>query len=173
MKNTDTISNNINKTLEIFRQFAKVSEKNDSNVTQHPFFQSNCKNNINLHTTELDTEYLIFLNKYPIDLNLKSVYTIVGELKEISIKDFTFLSLKEIKERADNFSHFLDLGLSYIGMGHVKVLSVSKKDGLFFFRNDGGSNGYEREDNYNKYKDYQPVISELISFDKVLHNLIN
>ena len=27
---------------------------------------------------------------------------IVGESKEISIKDFTFLSLKEIKERSDN-----------------------------------------------------------------------
>ena len=127
MQNIETISNNINKTLEIFKKFAKVSDKNESYVTQHPFFQSNCNNEINFHNTELDSEYLIFLNQYPIDLNLKSIYTIIGESKEISIKDFTFLSLKEVKERADNYSHFLDLGLSYLGMGHVRVLSVSKK----------------------------------------------
>ena len=48
---------------------------------------------------------------------------------------------------------------------------MSKDNGKLFFRLDGGANGYEREDNYNKYKDYKPIMNELLSFDQVLKEI--
>ena len=45
---------------------------------------------------------------------------------------------------------YLMLAFRYLGMGHIEVISCDLNSHLLFKRYDGGSNGYDREDNYNK-----------------------
>ena len=163
----------MNEILNIFKNQAKVSQKNDVGVTQKPFFTNNCINNFIENTTELDSQHILFFNKFPFDKTIKQIYLNVGNNREIDLNKFTFMALDEIIKRQNNYQNFIDLGIYYLGMGHVKVLSMSKQNGKFFFRNDGGSNGYERESNYNLYKNYQPKINELIGFNNAINQILN
>lgn len=171
MNMTDNLRSEINKTLEFFKYNSKVNSVNNDGVLDHPFFESNCNSEFKSNDTTLENHHLIFFNKYCFDIKLKTIYNYIGNDKEISVNQFTFLSLDEIIKRSENYEYILDIGVIYMGMGHIEVLSMSKKDGKFFFRMDGGSNGYEREDNYNKYKNYQPKLNELLNFNQVLNKI--
>ena len=60
--------------------------------------------------------------------------------------------ISHIKEH--NYTNFYDIALTYIGMGHILLISYYPTKNNFFFRRDGGSNGYDREEYYNKYKNF-------------------
>ena len=56
--------------------------------------------------------------------------------------EWTFMSLKEIEKRAKN--NLYDFATTYLGMGHIMVLSWRKSDSMCFYRWAAGSNGYDR-----------------------------
>ena len=73
---------------------------------------------------------------------------------------------------------FVDIGESYMGMGHYCVLAWDRGTRKYFFRHDGGSNGFEREEKEKffmtklnledeRYKD------KVMTFDEVIKTLIN
>jgi hypothetical protein len=71
-------------------------------------------------------------------------------------QDFTFFNLKTINKnsagmREDGQMDYVDIAMSYAGMGHFWVFSWHKEERKYFMRLDGGSNGYEANDNYERY----------------------
>ena len=184
--NIDEVTN----TLNYFKNNSKISEKNGNVVLNNPFFCNQCNldfdsittSSLDSHhitksldshhiTTSLDSDHIIFFNKYNFDTKFKAIYNYVGSDREIAINNFTFFCLDDIIKRSDNYSYILDIGLTYMGMGYVKMLSMYKKNGNFFFRMDGGATGYDRENNYNKYKNYKPVLNELLTFDQFIKEI--
>ena len=79
--------------------------------------------------------------------NLSSMTEVIAD------KQYTFFSLRQISELLDRQDtvNFVDLCFAYKGMGHITLLTWSPSRKKLFIRNDGGANGYEREDNYNYY----------------------
>ena len=78
---------------------------------------------------------------------------------EIYINNWTIMSLKNMMERHKIVSKdcivALDIGFRYMGMGHIKMVFYDPINKCYFFRHEGGSNGYDREYNYNKLKNYK------------------
>jgi hypothetical protein len=64
-----------------------------------------------------------------------------------------------------------DFGFRYMGMGHIEIVSCNLDDYSIFFHPGGGSNGYDREDNFQKIvKDGADNYSK-ISFDEWFYNI--
>ena len=77
--------------------------------------------------------------------------------REIYINNITIFSIKKILDlykyyKNDNIDNIIDIGFIYEGMGWIKVIYYNTNFNKLFFRMDGGSNGYDRLDNYNKMK---------------------
>ena len=93
----------------------------------------------------------------PSDLNKNFImmYNIIGNPKaEAYINEWTILSLDEAREQYEDYCdhnqfNVFNIAYRYRGMGHVEVLSCNLYNHLLFLRYDGGSNEYERVDNYN------------------------
>ena len=134
----------------------------ENSLTDNPFFFSSVveeKKYIDTQNPILDSDRETF-NSLPTDLRV--LYSRIGSNQEyMHTSGFVFLTLKEIKRRSKSHTHFLDVAVAYAGMGWVHVLAYHKDSNKYFVRMDGGSNGYDREDNYNKYKEYVPETSEL------------
>jgi len=159
-----------------FFKNGKVSDVNPDCVIENPFFVSNAKEgeNLNIDTTEnISDEYRDTFSK--LDFSTRILYSFIGDNKEYQINDFTFFTLREIQKRKNNYNHFYDVALKYAGMGHVIVLSYHPNTKKFFVRHDGGANGYEREEHYNFYRNYNPEIDTSrkgIFFDYEINKLI-
>jgi len=54
--------------------------------------------------------------------------------------------------------NYVDIALRGFGMGHYMVLSMTKDGHNFFFRRDGGSNGYERMANIQRFQGWNPTL---------------
>lgn len=69
-----------------------------------------------------------------------------------------------------NYDSFYDIANVTIGMGHVIFLSLDKKYKKYFFRFDGGSNGFEVEHNYSQYKklNIEKHLNKLMKFKDIL-----
>jgi hypothetical protein len=71
---------------------------------------------------------------------------------------------------------FLDIGMCYAGMGYCFVLAWHREEHKFFFRMDGGSNGFDVEYNYNKYIrnkiDFNECRKKLMSWEQLKTFLI-
>ena len=86
--------------------------------------------------------------------NIQLIYYMLGnENKEIYLGEWTMMSVKTClnyykAKCKDGQKDVFDFAFRYEGMGHIEVLSCDLKTHLLFTRYDGGSNGYEREDNY-------------------------
>ena len=140
----------IKKILEVLKKEAKISDDNFDS-SQQPFFITNPTNNFTINYNHID------LDKIPdgLNRNIKNIYQILGDTKkEIYIHNWTILSLDKALENynlycSHNQSKIFDIAYTYMGMGHVKVLSCDLDTHLLFFRPDGGSNGYDRDDNFN------------------------
>lgn len=142
-----------------FFKNGKVSDVNPDCVATNPFFVSDAKEgeNLNIDTTEnISNEYRNTFSK--LDFSMRILYSFIGDNKEYQVNDFTFFTLKEIEKRINTYNNFFDIALKYAGMGHVLVLSYHPNSGKFFVRHDGGANGYEREEHYNFYQNYNPEI---------------
>jgi hypothetical protein len=99
-----------------------------------------------------------YFDKVPRDLNdnIIMIYRLIGNYdKELYLDDWCFMSLKESLNRyqyylTNNQDKLFDIAYKYNGMGHIKVLSCDLQNHLLFYRDDGGSNDYDRENNLEK-----------------------
>ena len=149
------------------------SEGYDS--TKEPFFLKN--------ETEkkLNKLYDKDLPEYPESLNrhIKILYEIIGNPDvEVYIGEWTIMSLNKALEQYKHFcdnnqSNVFDIGFTYCGMGHVMIISCDLNNHLLFKRYDGGSNGYEREDNFKKILNYNPDEYNHIYFTQWKNELLS
>lgn len=161
----------------------------EGDVLNDPFFQPSSEE-LELDTLQekanLTQDEKNFLENH-IELKLRLLYTLLGSKVQGSVNNFSFLSLEDIIDRYKNYPNFYDIGLLPAGMGHVVCLSYWPNDsenptkgGEYFFRSDGGSNGWEREGNYqyysrsefkttcNTFSDLQEVINTVTKLDNVI-----
>lgn len=90
-----------------------------------------------------------------INCNVKSIYEILGNMEtEIYIGEWTIMTIKRALEIYEEYKknereNVFDFGFRYMGMGHIEVVSCDLDDFKIFFHPAGGSNGYDREHNFN------------------------
>jgi len=130
-------------------------------VTKSPFFISNAKNGISIKDLDNTMCKILDKDKKILHPEILKLYEIISYDKEYQFKLYSFMSLNEIIKRKDNYTHFYDLALKYHGLGHILLISYYPPSEKFFFRMDGGSNGWDREAYYNKYKNYNPDICNI------------
>jgi hypothetical protein len=69
-----------------------------------------------------------------------------------TVNNWTFLSANEIRTNQHEYNDkFFDIAVRYNGLGWIVVLAYIPETNNFFFRHDGGSNGYDRDSNYDQY----------------------
>jgi hypothetical protein len=123
-------------------------------------------------------------NKVHFNRALLLLYIYTGSVEKQITTDngWTLFSLKQIYQRyVDNInamesgggSLWIDIGLVYRGLGHVLTLRMDIRNGELFMQPDGGSNGWEREEYYNKYINQVPDKSMYKSITDVLDILVN
>ena len=165
---------NINKILKILEQ-SKVS-CNDYDSTQQPFFTSDSSQNKFTINFQSLSNYNI---PESLNRNIILIYKILGDPdKEIYIGEWTILSLKKALSIYQDFcnngqNNVFDIGYRYLGMGHVEVISCDLKSHLLFYHRDGGSNGYDRQINYNNIIKYGSESCEKFFFSKWFYNILN
>lgn len=112
---------------------------------------------------EAITDFRDYFNRVPKDLNdnIIMIYRLIGNYDiELYLDDWCFMSLKSCINKyhyylTRNQDKIFDIAYKYMGMGHVKVLSCDLQNHLLFYRNDGGSNDYEREYNLEQAITYK------------------
>uniref|UniRef100_A0A6C0E3K8 Uncharacterized protein n=1 Tax=viral metagenome TaxID=1070528 RepID=A0A6C0E3K8_9ZZZZ len=105
----------------------------------------------------------IFGNLDIINKNLNNLYNKYG-YNGFKLGYWNFLSVSDIRQYENMYLYkMIDIATKYIGMGHYAVLSYIPETKNYCVRNDGGSNDYERQDNYEKYENnnYQPADFEI------------
>lgn len=95
------------------------------------------------------------------------LYRTFGEEYEFYKGEMTILSLKSCMRRCAD-SKFLDFAMTYAGMGHVCVFFADKQTGVVYKRLDGGSNGFERNENARKHLQYKPSFEDVVDFEEEL-----
>jgi len=144
---------NQKKTIEKILSVLKNGSVSSSeyNSTKVPFFLQNKENNFDIEFNKIeDIDIPLRLNR-----NIILIYKILGNSKkEIYLDEWTILSLEEALEQYKNYcnegqSNVFNIGYRYMGLGHVEVISCDLESHLLFFRNDGGSNDFDRQYNYN------------------------
>ena len=112
---------------------------------------------------------------------IKDFYKEIGTtLQEIYIKEWTFFSIQNIIKMIQNYKkdnfETIDFAFKYLGMGHVKVAFYDTRYETIFYRNDGGSNQYVRENNYINLKNFNNINSlnkyTGITFDTFLEEIV-
>lgn len=83
--------------------------------------------------------------------------------REIYIKEWTFFSIEKVLSldemyKLSNINNIIDLGYMYHGMGWVVVAFYYIPDKNIYFRMDGGSNGYDRMENFNRLKNIDNLL---------------
>lgn len=108
--------------------------------------------------------------------NMKIFYKLIScPGKEFYIGEWTFLSLDEAMEKfnqkvKDGQNNVFDIAYTYLGMGHVEVVACDLESHLLFKRRDGGSNGYDRVDNYKNVIENGSKNSEKFYFSTLFYN---
>jgi hypothetical protein len=115
-------------------------------------------------------EHIAIINKHLIHFN------------QIQDKNLMIFDMDKIISRLEytgkNYGHtrLIDIGMSYAGMGHYHVLSWDRIEQKYFYRLDGGSNGYDRQANeeffltklnLNNHKD------KLLTFEQTINSIKN
>ena len=150
---------------------AKVSDENyDSTV--EPFFKKREQNDYELEFKELP-ELPEGLNRH-----MKIFYSLIGNPDvEVYIGDWTFMSLNKCLEIYKDYyskgqKSLFDLAYIYAGMGHIKLISCDLNNHLLFERPGGGSNGYDREDNYQRSLAYNTGEKDYLYFTQFKEKLL-
>ena len=104
------------------------------------------------------------------EIKLKILYRLIGNNYEINTKNFVFFKLKNIIKRFYSYLTFFDIGLTYVGMGRIILLSYCPIKKFYFFRMDGGSNHYEREQNKFYYSNIiiPPHVKQFLDLEELL-----
>lgn len=104
------------------------------------------------------------------DTALERLYSqLSSNMQQMSYGIWTLMSLHDIEQGLQQYNNkFIDIGIAYMGMGHIAILAYIPSKNTFFCRADGGSNGYEREFAYNKYINdkYQPDKFDMYRYDE-------
>ncbi len=131
----------------------KCNISSDSyNSTKEPFFNNDINKDIFKLNNKVISHYNIPDN---LNRNIILIYNLLSDpLKEIYIGEWTIFSLKFAIEQYNllckaNRKDVFDIGYRYLGLGHIELISCDLSTHLLFYRPDGGSNGYDREFNYN------------------------
>lgn len=112
---------------------------------------------------------------------IKSFYKEIGSsIQEIYINEWTLFSIENIIKMTDYYKknniNTIDIAFKYLGMGNVKVAFYDTNLKTILYRNDGGSNGYDRQNNFNKLKNFNNLSnydkSNRINFDTFLSEII-
>lgn len=91
-------------------------------------------------------------------LELRTLYALLGSVsKELAIGPLTLFSLGMVARLAAQHKELIDVGVIYLGMGHVIMLSYQRHGGrsAFVLRCDGGSSDIDVE--YNERRVQNPV----------------
>ena len=147
-------------------KFSKLSSDDYKSIDK-PFFQED----INIINFEMNFKDI---GDIPSDLNKNFImmYNIIGNPKvEVYINEWTILSLDEARSQYEDYCdhnqfNVFNIAYRYMGLGHVEVLSCNLYNHLLFLRNDGGSNGYERADNYNEILNFDHKKYKYFGFEK-------
>ena len=116
-------------------------------ATENPFF---CHNNEKPVNPSVEVRPI----GVPIPQELRVVYERYSDDTEFTTpQGWTFLSEREIMTRMmamqeEGQTRFVDIAISYAGMGHVHVLSYLQNMDCVFTSIDGGANGWDREANH-------------------------
>jgi hypothetical protein len=131
--------------------------------TMAPFFIQVPNNDFSINNTLsiIEDNYIDIINDFKMLYLEKNIndFFLHNEAynKEIYINEYTFFSIKKILElsqfyKNNNITNIIDIGFTYQGMGWIKVIYYNTKFNKLFFRMDGGSNDFDRLDNYNLLK---------------------
>ena len=105
---------------------------------------------------------------------LANAYELLHDnITEFTLRGWTFLALHNIEKRLDRYvqhgqSQLCDVAIKYEGMGHYRVLCVDPATGRWMQRMDGGSNGYERDHNWDFARTLDPAAVETHEWDPLL-----
>jgi hypothetical protein len=151
---------------------SKISDENyDSTI--EPFFQRRDINNYDMDFKKLP-ELPEGLNRH-----MKLFYSLVGNPDvEVYIGEWTFMSLNKCLEIYNDYcvngqKSLFDIAFIYAGMGHIKLISCDLNNHLLFERPDGGSSGYDREDNYQKSLKYETGKNNYLYFTQFKGKILN
>ena len=152
--------------------------------TLAPFFRryvnENEEDNNSISIAGIDLKLLETLNNINLSKDIQDFLINNNAIdKELYINNWTFFPINKIIERniiyeKDSIKNIIDIAFTYMGMGHINVAFYDTKLKKILFRWDGGSNGYDRIDNYNKIKlyDSSKINEELgIEFSKFLEEI--
>jgi len=156
------------------QELLKNSKLSDENYdsTKEPFYMKGDNNDYVMNYKDLP--------QLPKSLNrhIKIFYTLVGNPDvEVYIGDYTFMSLTKCLENYneycdnDQYSVF-DIAYRYEGMGHITVISCDLNNHLLFERRGGGSNEYDREDNYKDLLNYKTGSKKYFYFNQFKEGII-
>jgi hypothetical protein len=166
--------NNLSDSMKIYQElldFIKSGKSSEDNYdsSQQPFFYKNNVNEAMINHNTPEVNKIIENINLPSELN--KIYQIIGSCnKEYYFNNWTLLSLNKANKiyqdlKNNNQDKIFDFAIRYVGMGHIVVASINLEDSGIIYRADGGSNGYEREENYNFIKSYQPKFSNKTIYD--------
>jgi hypothetical protein len=150
----------VKKFIKLMKPFVNQSYTTQKSVVDGMFYQPGSKNgDWNFGSlNKKGNDILLELNKnYQLPKEL--IYMYLGlktEHEDLVYEGFSFMSLNTIyknnkEQRSSGQVNFLDIGMCYAGMGHCFVLAWIREEQKFFFRMDGGANGYDVEYNYQRY----------------------
>tara|TARA_Y100000816_G_scaffold277627_1_gene247974 strand:- start:378 stop:869 length:492 start_codon:yes stop_codon:yes gene_type:complete len=147
--------------------------------TNEPFFARNIDNDINntnsINVIDNNIDLLNQLKEINLDDNIKEFLLENNAItKELYINDYTFFSIQKIIElynnrKKDNVENIIDICFTYEGLGWIRVAYYNSKFHKIYFRLDGGSNDYDRMENYNNLKNLNKINIDGINFNELLN----
>jgi hypothetical protein len=100
-------------------------------------------------------ELFNILDYYNAPCELYDFYKLMKPEEAISCCEYKFHMIKDTVENygsMENPKKSFDICYAYMGMGHVCALVYDPKVTRYYFRHDGGSNGWEREEINNFFE---------------------
>jgi len=155
------------------------SRPNHDSTTQ-PFFLPIIDNEVSESISIIEDNNLLLNIEFK-ELNLEKAITDFyldnnAYNREMYINSWTFFSIQKILELnkyyiENTINNVVDLGFIYHGLGHIKVAFYSINTKKIHFRMDGGSNDYDRIENFNDFKELSKKLENLITNDGIDFNI--
>jgi len=150
--------------------------KLNTNSVDAPFFNPDIDDETTIERMSMSMKDNATVTKIANRIHLPPTLTRIYELldsykREFTYHNFTFFAINELKRRLELFEDDLqynicDIATAYHGMGHIIVLSWDRINNAFFLRRDGGSNDYDRKDNWDFIREYDtsktPIIKQIL-----------
>ena len=147
--------------ITFLKKYGYLSKSNYSSKDNATFSFDDDKEKFDIRESVID--FRDYFLQIPKDLNdnIIMIYRLIGNYDiELYLDDWCFMSLKTCLNKyqyylSRNQDKLFDIAYKYNGMGHVKVLSCDLQNHLLFYRDDGGSNDYDRELNLEQAITYK------------------